>query len=245
LVNHCTGVTQDGVVKYSIEGTRMSGDMNTSLGNCLLMCAMVHAYSAHVVVNVKLANNGDDCVVFMEKADLDRYMAPLSKWFLEMGFNMAIEKPVFDFEEVEFCQTKPIFDGLGYIMCRNPHTAIIKDSVMLTCWDTAAIYRGWLDAVGTGGLAMAGQIPVFQELYSAYVRSGKRRPIPKELLPWSLRHWNAGVNRKHGPVHPACRASFYTAYGMTPDEQECLERYYRGLVLSGEPVPYAPRGIFA
>lgn len=34
LVNRCSGYVPDGEVKYTVNGTRMSGDMNTSLGNC-------------------------------------------------------------------------------------------------------------------------------------------------------------------------------------------------------------------
>ncbi len=244
-VNHCDGFVADGRVRYTVQGTRMSGDMNTSLGNCLLMCMMVHAYSSSIGVNVQLANNGDDCVVFLEKENLHRYMENLSQWFLDMGFNMAVEPPVFDFCQLEFCQTKPIFDGVGWIMCRNPHTAIVKDSVMLKNWDTSKLYLGWLDAVGTGGLALAGQLPVFQEVYACFVRSGARRPVPEELLPWSFRSWKEGVNREYGLVHPACRASFYWAFGITPDEQLAVEKYYQRLHLVPEFVPYGPRGAFA
>jgi hypothetical protein len=43
-VNRCFGETPDGDVNYTIKGTRMSGDMNTSLGNCVLMCSMIHAF---------------------------------------------------------------------------------------------------------------------------------------------------------------------------------------------------------
>lgn len=244
-VNQCTGHVPDGVVKYSISGTRMSGDMNTSLGNCLLMCMMIHAYSAERCVVTQLANNGDDCVVFMEREDLERFMEGLDTWFLEMGFNMAVEAPVYEFGCVEFCQTKPVFDGLDWIMCRNPHTAIVKDSVMLKNWDGPGLFRGWLDAVGTGGVAMTGRIPVFQELYAAYIRSGNRRPVPMDLLPWSFRQLKAGVNREYGTVHPACRAAFYDSFGITPDEQVCLERYYSQLDVGALPGPYGPRSVFA
>lgn len=244
LKNRCRGITADGVLQYVVLGKRMSGDMNTSVGNCLLMCALIHAYAACRGVKVQLANNGDDCVVFMERRDLSKFMDGLSTWFIEMGFNMAIEEPVFSFDEVEFCQTKPVYDGMEWIMCRNPRTAIVKDSVMLKNWDSGKFFRGWLDAVGTGGLALAGQLPVFQELYAAYVRSGEKRAIPRELLPWSFRILKEGVNRKYGPVHPACRASFYWAFGVTPDEQECLERYYRDMHVSSMCGPYAPRAIF-
>ncbi len=243
-VNHCEGFVADGRVRYTVEGTRMSGDMNTSMGNCLLMCSMVYSYALSQSVNVQLANNGDDCVVFLERADLHRFMGKLSEWFLEMGFNMAVEPPVDDFCQLEFCQTKPIFDGYGWIMCRNPHTAIAKDSVMLKNWDTSSLYLGWLDAVGVGGLALAGQLPIFQDVYSCFVRSGKRRPVPQDLLPWSFRCWKEGVNRKYGLVHPACRASFYWAFGITPDEQIVAESYYSQLHLVPDVVPYFPRRVF-
>lgn len=116
---------------------------------------------------------------------------------------------------------------------------------MLKNWDSSNLFRGWLDAVGTGGLALAGQIPVFQELYAAYVRSGLRRSVPLELLPWSFRQLKVGVNRAYGAVHPACRASFYDSFGITPDEQLCLEKYYAALRVSATPGPYRARAIFA
>jgi hypothetical protein len=244
-VNRCFGETPDGDVNYSIKGTRMSGDMNTSLGNCVLMCSMIHAFGKFCGVNIQLANNGDDCVVFMESGDLSKFMSDLPQWFLNLGFNMTVEEPVYEFDKIEFCQTKPIFDGQEWIMCRNPHNAIAKDSIMLKKWDGGKFFRGWLDAVGTGGLSLTGRLPVFQELYAAYIRSGEFRKIPEDLLPWNLRQLKEGVNREYGAVHPACRSSFYSAFGITPDEQVCMEKYYSDLTIGSEPVPYACRTVFA
>jgi hypothetical protein len=244
-VNRCRGEVPNGVVEYTIAGTRMSGDMNTSLGNCILMCAMIHSYAKCRGVDVQLANNGDDCVVFMEQRDLAKFMDDLPSWFLAMGFNMTIEDPVTEFDQLEFCQTRPVYDGIDWIMCRNPHTALVKDSVMLKPWDSVKFYRGWLDAVGTGGIALTGGLPVFQEFYAAYVRSGCKRAIPTDLLPWSFRQLKEGVNREYSTVSAEARASFYWAFGVTPDEQLCLEGYYRNLNLTTVPGPYAPRLIMA
>lgn len=244
LVNRCTGYTRDGQVSYTINGTRMSGDINTSLGNCVLMCSMIKAYFLHRGVDAQLANNGDDCVVFLERRDLSKFMEGLGEWFLQLGFNMAIEKPVFEFSQVEFCQTKPIFDGVEWIMCRNPHTAIAKDSVMLKCWDTPSIFAGWLDAVGTGGLSLASRLPVFQAFYSSYVRSGKKRTIPRELLPWSFTNMCDGMNRTPGIVLPEARCSFWEAFDITPDEQIALESYYDGMRVSHVPRGYHARPVF-
>lgn len=244
-LNSCTGYTPDGKLKYNVKGTRMSGDMNTSLGNCVLMCSMIKSYLMSKGIDGQLANNGDDCVVFLESTDLSRFSDGLYDWFLALGFNMAIEKPVYEFEEIEFCQTKPVFDGHVWIMCRNPHTAINKDSVMLKPFTNSSEFKGWLDSVGTGGLAMAGGIPIFQEVYRTYQRCGERRKIAEGLLPWSFTNLGKGMTRQYGIVSPAARASFYWAFDITPDEQIALEKYYSSLQISSSLGPYEPRGVFA
>jgi hypothetical protein len=205
---------------------------------------MMKAYFLHKGVAAQLANNGDDCVVFLERRDLSHFMQGLDSWFLDLGFNMTVEEPVDVFDRVEFCQTKPVFDGFEWIMCRNPHTALAKDSVMLKCWDTPSIFRGWLDAVGTGGLALSSRLPVFQAFYSSYVRSGKRRPIPKELLPWSFTNLCNGMRRTPGVVLPEARCSFWEAFDITPDEQLEYEAYYDRFHVSQVPGPYRGRPIF-
>jgi len=227
LRNRCVGRAPDGELKYTTKGGRMSGDMNTSLGNCVLMVSMIHAYGLARGIRLQLANNGDDCVVFMEQRDLAKFSEGLYEWFEEMGFSMAIEPPSYELEEIEFCQTRPVFDGSRWIMVRNPHSGIAKDSVMLKPWSGEKFFRGWLDAVGTGGLALTGGIPVFQSFYSLFIRSGTKRKVPEDTLSWSVRQsLRTVVPREKCEISPECRASFYWAYGITPDEQLCLERYY-------------------
>lgn len=239
--NRCRGYTEDGKLKYTINGTRMSGDMNTSLGNCVLMCLMIHQYALTRGVRVQLANNGDDCVVFLEQKDLERFSAGLFEWFWDMGFNMAIETPVYEFEHIEFCQTKPVYDGRIYTMCRNPVTAIAKDSVFLKGKNYAKMIPLWMDAVGTGGISLAGGLPIFDSFYSMLRRSGSRayknhkgttvKLDCDEILPWYMRETSLSGKRAHKPVSPEARASFYTAWGVTPDEQVELEKYYDALLV--------------
>lgn len=99
--------TDEGVLEYEVDGCRMSGDMNTGLGNKLIMCAMVYAYSVFVGVCVRLANNGDDCAVILEAADETRFVAGIKTWFREMGFTMKVDGIAREFEHIEFCQTRP------------------------------------------------------------------------------------------------------------------------------------------
>ncbi len=256
LENYCTGYAEDGKLSYVTEGTRMSGDMNTSLGNCVLMCSMIHSYLLFRGVNGQLANNGDDCVVFLERADLQKFSDGLFDWFWDMGFNMAIEEPVDEFGKIEFCQCKPVFDGSAWIMCRNPVTSIAKDAVLLKSNVSGNFFRLWLNAIGTGGLAIAGGLPVFQSFYQMCVRSGIEKyrsrqgkgkvitMVTGELLPWFMRETGMVGLEKSRPITPEARASFWESWGFTPDSQMALERYYDSISIAGFGEDWMPRPIF-
>jgi hypothetical protein len=255
LQNRCVGYAEDGVIKYTTQGTRMSGDMNTSLGNCVLMCCMIHGYLQSRKLRGHLANNGDDCVVFIEKADLEKFQTGLFDWFWDMGFNMAVEKPVYEFGHIEFCQCKPVYDGVGWIMCRDPITAIAKDSVLLKANASEDYFRLWFKAIGQGGAAIAGSLPVFSSFYRMCVRNGidsyRARGTGKlvdfdtlEHLPWFMRETGIVGNEKFGAVTAEARASFYDSWGVTPCEQVALENYYDECSIAGFGEKWTPRPIF-
>lgn len=84
--NKGAGYCADGKLKYTVEGKRFSGDMNTGLGNCLLMCAMIYAYAKSRGVDIKLLNNGDDCVVMMERKDMTAFNRGLDLWLRGWDF---------------------------------------------------------------------------------------------------------------------------------------------------------------
>jgi len=245
LDNRCSGNTLDGWLKYRTNGVRMSGDMNTSLGNCVLMCAMIHSYAVHRGVDVHLANNGDDCVVFMERAQLGCFMDGLDSWFRQMGFSMICEEPVFDFEKVQFCQTQPVYCGPtrgDYIMVRDPRIAIPKDSVALLPLRNPKEVSGWIHAVGTGGIALTGGMPVWQNFYSMYVRSaiGPRANLDSGWG-WGVRSLSHSLLRTYAPPSPQTRYSFWLAFGISPEEQSCIEAFYdnRTVSLVNDPDVYA------
>jgi hypothetical protein len=235
LTNDCVGYCPDGKLKYRVDGCRMSGDMNTGLGNTVLMCTSVHQYAQNISVTIQLANNGDDCVVIMERDDLLKFTQHINKFFLTLGFTMVVEEPVYKFEQIEFCQTHPVFLGPGpddYIMVRHPKLAIAKDTTCLKNWTTPKMHLGWLHAVGTGGLAMTGGIPIFQDFYSKYLEYGKIWKKVGQVQGWGVRKLSEGLNLHYKMPTPETRASFYYAFGVTPDEQLCIEKFYRNVKMS-------------
>lgn len=241
LRNRGVGYCSDGKLRYSTVGVRASGDMNTALGNCVLMCAMVWAYANHMdmVKDISLVNNGDDCVVIMERGDLAKFQGSLNHWFLQMGFTMVAEPPVYDFERIEFCQAHPLFDGDSYIMVRNI-LAFTKDSVALIPVDKEHPLKCWLGAVGDGGMTLTGGIPIWQEYYAWYQRSagalsskrrrrGAVRIFDQSAFETGMAQMAKGMDRKYGEVSDAARYSFWLAFGITPDHQVALEKQYASL----------------
>lgn len=231
---HNRGVARasDGSIAYSIDGMRGSGDINTGMGNCLLMSTLVLAFCESVGIRASLANNGDDCVLFMEKSDLSK-ISSLGVWFREMGFTMKVEAPVSVFEQIEFCHMHPVWTPEGWLMVRNLAAAVAKDCTTILDMEHHA-KRVW-DAIGKCGVAVAGGVPILHSFYNALIRNGSASGIAVESDAWYKSSGAVmlarGMNRSHCTVDPRTRHSFWLAFGVLPDAQEAAEELYDGLVL--------------
>lgn len=237
LVNHGAGYAPDGKLKYTVVGKRMSGDMNTGLGNCLLMCSMMYHYRKQLGRHFSLANNGDDCVCIMERGDVLSFCAGVPQYFRQLGFTMVVEKPVDVFERIEFCQTQPIRlpdrDGAErWVMVRKVQRAISKDCLSLVPMDTQGGCMKQLTALGECGLSLCSGIPVMQSFYSMMLRSGKgKRGKYNPMNGGYAVYVSDGVSRKRVPVDDITRYSFYLAFGIEPSMQAGLEDYYDGVTI--------------
>lgn len=227
----------DGIVRYTVTGGRGSGDMNTSLGNSYIMCAIIWIWLRKCGVEAKLANNGDDCVVIMERRDQRRFEDGFAEYAASLGFVMVVEDSVDEFELIEFCQTHPVWDGSEWRMVRNFESAREKDSMCLFPLDTPGAIGSWLYAVGECGMALTAGIPVFQEMYLAFKRNGKPSKMSEAVFMQSgSAMMSRGMDGTQREVTSEARVSFFAAFGITPDEQTSLEEYYKQWSLSPEVV---------
>lgn len=237
--NKCYMQADDGRARYRVNGSRMSGDMNTALGNCLIMCALVHRLGEERSVKLRLANNGDDCVVFMERRQLSQFMDGLSEWFRQYGFKMKVEKPVSVFERIEFCQAHPVFDGKEWVMVRDPRTTLSKDAMCVNRdYGHGPAAQKWLHAVGECGLSMTGGIPIVQEQYRAFLRNGRaglgQNAVVTETGMYML---SRNMHRQVAEPTDDARVSFWAAFGISPTQQRAYEDALRGVEFS---VPASP-----
>jgi len=228
LVNKCYVNLPDGEFKFQVKGKRMSGDMDTGLGNCLIATALTISYCNSKGIDFRLADDGDDIVLIIERRDLKK-INDLEDWYLEMGFSMKREAAVAVFEQIEFCQSRPVWTPEGYIMVRNPHAALAKDCISTTPFQSGRHARRWMKAVGQCGLSLTGGIPIFQDFYSRLITlAGDVKALVTEKGRRSgMERLAIGMNRQYAPVHPSTRVSYWRAFNIEPDKQLVMEHEYR------------------
>lgn len=231
--NVARGYCADGKLKYKTKGKRCSGDMNTALGNCIIMCCMVYAYAHEKRVDIKLMNNGDDCVVFMESSDLSRFNAGLDEWFLEMGFRMVAEQPCFELCEIEFCQMHPVSTVNGWTMVRNIPKTLHKDLLSLIPLRNSTEMKEFFGAIGECGVSLTHGVPILSSFYRRLRELGTCNTKFGEvvLLNSGARMLAKGIDRVEDTITPEARCSVWKAWGILPDHQVALESYFATMVV--------------
>lgn len=219
----------DGEIRADLQAMRMSGDMNTALGNCVISSALLWQWLKKCNVRAYAIVDGDDAGCIMERKDFQRYMEGAREYFLSFGYNMVIEDPVDVFERIQFCQTQPVWVGDGWRMVRNPKRALNNDYSGYQQMKDPRYVSGLLYAIGSAGLSLASGVPVLQEFYKMGMRLGKHAPRSSKMIELQLSGLQYAANkegkRKEAPVTDDTRASFALAFGIPPHVQVALEQH--------------------
>lgn len=231
LFNRGSIVCPDGKLTYAVNGCRASGDMNTAMGNVLIMCSAVYSLVRSLDIKARLFNNGDDCCLIVERGDVGRLRDAIHPWFEGLGFIIDVEGEVEVLEQINFCQTHPVFDGESWSMVRDPHVAISKDVTILKRWSMRE-YEVYLHQLGVCGLSTYGNMPVWSAFYACLERScsdnissGLRAHVSAPILESGLGRLSQGMSVGR-EITDASRASFWLAFGMSPVAQRYMEAYF-------------------
>lgn len=236
LVNKC--FTTLGV-RYTTKGRRMSGDMNTAIGNIVIMLLMVMAVMRFMLQILKwdVLDDGDDFVLIVEEDDVDHLMAELPGRFLEFGMEMKMDSPARGIHEVEFCQSKIIEFAMGkYKFVRDFRTVISRATSGVRNWDNQSYRSRTIHAIGTCELVLGLGVPVLQSYALCLLRNSRGDKDPVRHAPDGIRAramrdaaligikdlTNVGPQ----PIQPCARDSFFLAFGLSPVEQVRLEKYF-------------------
>lgn len=163
------GVSTRGI-RYKTRGKRMSGDMNTALGNCLLMVTMVSCIMRGMKYDI--LDDGDDCLLIVERELLPWCQENLYDAFLEFGMEIKLENIAFDIESVEWCQSHPVQYAPGkYKFVRDPLKVLSNGLGGVKYLDSERARRKLAMTTGMGEMVLNLGIPVLQNYAMAVIRN--------------------------------------------------------------------------
>lgn len=220
-------------IKYTAYGKRMSGDMNTALGNCILMIIMLATFCIKFLhQRWDMFDDGDDCLLIVEREELDVVLKHARDAFLSYGHEIKVEKIAYTFPTVMFCQSCPVEFAPGkWKFVRNPRK-VLSCALMSNKWKTSVYARRRLLAtIGLGELILNMGVPVLQSFSLALIRSADGAPFyeDKSFLDYPvLREMKLFGMRTLREMVPAeifdCgRLTFAAAFGIPVEYQIALE----------------------
>lgn len=214
------GYTKHGT-KYRTPGTRMSGDMNTGLGNSVLNYALLEEWLVRSLVRGSVYVDGDDSVIVVERADVARLLSGFGgapAHFAKYGMDTNNIKVADEFSQCEFCQCKPVFDGDRWRMVRDPERIKLR-TMWTTRKYTAEATRSLIYSVGMCEAVSNSGMPVGQALGLAMMSYGGN------LLANFDRSFTLKLEgpQKFSEPTPQARDSYADAWGVSVEGQLELE----------------------
>jgi len=225
------GATKNGTT-YFVPGTRMSGDMNTGLGNNVLNYGMLRAWLDRSGVKGYVYLDGDDSVILLERKDRARLL-PVEEHFAGCGHETRYTQEEDEFERVEFCQCRPVFDGRAWRMVRNPFRMLARIAWTVNPIPCETFMLRLVRSIGLCELAVSNGMPVAQEVALAIIRAGKGR-IWKGVDAYK----RAAMERfgptkvKAFPVSMEARDSFAKAWDIPVAKQLEFEKWASKMALA-------------
>ncbi len=223
-------------LKYVAQGRRMSGDMNTALGNCLLMLIMLHAYCSNLTLDKwDCFDDGDDCLLIVEEEVLDSIKASVVSWFLEFGMEMKVERVARSLFEVVFCKSSVVeYTEARFKFVRDYRAVISKSLCGIRHWQDPNYRIKVLRAIGICELILNLGVPVLQSFALCLLRNvgrtsdihlasdGLRARVSREL-----RGLGVTIEQvKPRLITEVARESFAVAFNCAVDEQLHYEAFF-------------------
>jgi len=234
------GTTSKGY-KYVAQGKRMSGDMNTGLGNCFLMVCMVSTFMTNYMakrvgrLTWDLLDDGDDAIVIIEEENLQLMLELIGPVFLEFGHEITVDNVSRTMEGTEWCQGRPIEYQPGkYKFVRNPAKVMSGAIGGNKYLEQSFKARSKLvNTVGLAELILNMGIPVLQSYAIALMRNSLTDEFLKmdsidsmyyrvhnELKSFNMKQL---AKRDPQPITDTARHSFFLAYGVPAHKQIQME----------------------
>lgn len=218
-------------VKFSVSGVRASGDFNTGLGNTLVMCCLVLATAAAIKTRFDFLADGDNAIIFIRKRHLQLWRDKLPGVFLRMGFEATLEAPAMRLEEVQFGQSRPCPVMGGLTMVRDPFKVMSHAACGYQHYGEIRGGLRVLKSVAYCEAVLSAGVPVLQafahSLLVATQAVGFARAMPSDYeYRQVLSKGISWASARKQPITREAREAFAVSWGVDPEEQARMERYF-------------------
>jgi hypothetical protein len=205
---------------YWVLGGRDSGDMNTASGNCLLMVAMTMAAMKSQRISstdYEMLDNGDDMILFVRRCCLRKLVAD----FYDMGHELKVEKVISEFEDLEFCHTKPIRTVRGLTMVRDPARVTSHALCGSKYFGDAKSRANLLHTIGSCELSLNAGVPILQSFAKMMLKWGEGGHMLDDasIKQTYAARLDSKTLRTTLPITNEARVSMANAWGVSPAQQ--------------------------
>lgn len=165
-------------LRYKVKGTRMSGDFDTALGNSLINFKVLYAWMRKANVKGHAYIDGDDSLIFCERADVAKLNFNYIK---EFGFESTWA--VKDLVTAEFCQAHVVRCDPP-ILVRNPFRILSHFNVCLkqygpTSWPKLLRGKAVCEFMANQG------VPYLMDYFEGLASSDFLMPV-EDMYRWSI-----------------------------------------------------------
>jgi hypothetical protein len=227
-----SGSSKEGL-SYELNGGRMSGDMNTGLGNCVISLLMFLAWREVFKHKADVIIDGDDTVIFVEKEFEKEATDSIPSTYLEYGMEMSVEPTVYAIEDISWCQTNPVSIHGKYKMVREPRR-VLSHLLVGKKWQFHR-QKDLLSAIAQCEMALNYGVPILQNAAMALWRSSNKNwkllesEYREPIIQRGMAEEAFKQVKKHGMRTRECdldtRISFARAFGISVSEQVSWESY--------------------
>jgi len=219
-----------GPLVYHTEGRRKSGDMNTALGNCVIMIVCVVYSLEKLGIPFDVLDDGDDCLVIVDELHFNLVKATLLLDYPKFGMPLKIEGISRSLSTTTWCQCNLIQTAEGPKFIRNPRK-IMSTSLVGQAWVHLPPHVRWrrVRAIGECELVLNRGVPVLQHYALALLRNaGRVDPLHQTTSGEYVRYMRE-LKSFVDPyavvsINSEARLSFSKAFGLTVEQQLATEQ---------------------
>jgi hypothetical protein len=219
--------------KFKRPGGRASGDVNTGMGNTIIMIGLVEAVMRLICRRFDSLVDGDNALLFVEAEDLPALQGKFPGLALHhCGHEITIERPVRALEEVRFGQSAPVRLPGGLQLVRDWRKVISHATSSHSHMHHSAEVAPFLAGIALCEYSLAQGVPIlgkyfYQLFLDCQARTGKVSKA-QHYRDYMAMGVDVGSVLRREPVWveptESSRLSFESAFDVSPDLQLAIER---------------------